>query len=56
MDTTIIEESITRPAVIREYDIEGTRYIVTATARDGADQDAVAIVRRLIQQDINGVN
>jgi hypothetical protein len=56
METAIIAESIIRPVATREYDIKGTRYIVTATVRDGARQDAAAIVRRLIQKDIRGVN
>jgi hypothetical protein len=55
MDRTVIKESIT-PVATREYDIKGTRYIVTATVRDGASQDAAAIVRRLIPKDIHGVN
>jgi hypothetical protein len=56
VEESIIEE---KSLVAREYDIKGTRYIVTATVRDGANQDAPAIVRRLIQkdiQDIRGVN
>jgi hypothetical protein len=51
MGTAIIEESITRPVATREYDIKGTRYVVRATVRDGASQDAAAIVRRLIRKD-----
>ena len=42
----------TEAAVTREYYIKGTRYLVTATARNGASQDAAAIVRRLIQKDV----
>jgi hypothetical protein len=56
MHTTITKESINRHAATREYDIKGTRYIVTATARDGANQDAATIVRRLIQKDIHEVS
>jgi hypothetical protein len=55
MDTTVIKDSITNPVATREYDIKGTKYIVTATVRDGVTQDAAAIVRRLIQQDIHEV-
>jgi hypothetical protein len=56
MKTTIIEESIIRPVATREYDIKGTRYIVRATIRDGANQDAATIVRRLIQKDIRDIH
>jgi len=40
--------------IVREYDIKGTRFIVSATAKAGAKQDAAAIVRRLIRNEING--
>ena len=57
MGTTDKEVSNTvKPSVIREYEIKGTRYIVTATVRDGVSQDAATIVRRLIQKDILGTN
>jgi hypothetical protein len=56
MDTPISEKSINKPVATREYEIKGTRYIVRATVRDGANQDATAIVRRLIQKDIRGVS
>jgi hypothetical protein len=56
MHTTITEESINRHAATREYDIKGTRYIVTATARDWANQDPAAIVRRLMQKGLRGVS
>jgi hypothetical protein len=47
-----------KPPVVREYDIGGIRYIVTAAVKVGAREDAVAIVRRLIRKDIreNGLN
>ena len=55
MSTTAQEASSTvKPMVTREYNIKGTRYIVTATVRDGATQDAKSIIRRLIQRDIQG--
>ena len=38
--------------VVREYDIRGYKYIVTATTKAGATEDAAAIVRRLIQKEI----
>ena len=54
MSTTTKKQSdTTRPPVVREYDIGDTKYIVTATVRDGANQDAAAIVRRLILNDQN---
>ena len=43
-----------KPTVVREYEIKGTRYIVTATVRDGVSQDAKSIIRRLIQRDLQG--
>jgi len=41
-----------KPPVVREYDIEGIRYIVTATVKAGASEDAAAKVRRLIRKEI----
>ena len=38
--------------VVREYDIKGTKYIVTATVKDGEKEDAAAKIRRLIKNDI----
>ena len=42
-----------KPPVVREYDIGGIKYIVTATIKDGAKEDAAAKVRRLIRSEIN---
>jgi hypothetical protein len=57
MSTTALEVSNTvTPVTTREYTIKGTKYIVTATARDGASQDAATIIRRLIQKDILGTS
>jgi hypothetical protein len=42
-----------KPPVVREYDIGGTKYIVSATVKDGAKEDAAAKVRRLIRNEIN---
>ena len=53
METGTKEASNTvKPSNIREYEVKGTRYIVTAMERDGVSQDAATIVRRLIQRDI----
>lgn len=41
------------PPIVREYEIRGTRYIVTATAKPGAGEDAAAKVRRLIRKEIS---
>jgi hypothetical protein len=41
-----------RPPVVREYDIEDTKYIVTATVKTGASEDAAAKVRRLIRKEL----
>jgi len=41
------------PPVVREYDIRGVKYIVTATVKAGAREDAAAKVRRLIRNEIN---
>ena len=43
-----------QPPVVREYVIEGTKYIVTATVKPGASEDAAAKVRRLIRREITG--
>ena len=56
MDTATKEVSSTEPVVTREYNIKGTKYLVTATARDGVSQDATTIVRRLIHKDILGTS
>lgn len=38
--------------VVREYDIGDTKYIVKATVKDGANEDAATKIRRLIRNDI----
>ena len=38
--------------VVREYDIQGIKYVVTATIKDGAKEDAAAKIRRLIKNEI----
>jgi hypothetical protein len=52
MSTRTKKISNTESMVTREYVVKGTKYIVTATVRDGVSQDAATIVRRLIQKDI----
>jgi hypothetical protein len=44
------------PPVVREYDIGTTKYIVTATVKTGANEDAAAKVRRLIRKEIREEN
>ena len=50
--TTNISPNTTKPPVVREYDIGDTRYIVKATVKAGANEDAAAKVRRLIKNEI----
>ena len=45
-------ENEIKPPVVREYDIEGIKYIVTATVKAGVKEDAAAKVRRLIKREI----
>jgi hypothetical protein len=40
--------------VVREYEIAGTKYIVTATVKAGANEDAAAKVRRLLRKEVIG--
>ena len=42
----------TQPPVVREYEIGGVKYIVTASTKDGAKEDAAAKIRRLIRNEI----
>ena len=44
--------NLLKPSVIREYDIGDTKYVVTATVKTGASEDAMAKVRRLIRKEI----
>lgn len=54
MGTTAIGvPNVTNPQVVREYDIRGTKYIVRATVKDGASEDAVEKVRRLIRNEMS---
>ena len=38
--------------VVRVYEIDGVKYIVTATSRNGAKEDLKTKIRRLILTDI----
>jgi hypothetical protein len=42
-----------QPPIVREYNIGDTKYIVTASVKAGASEDAAAKVRRLLRNDIN---
>ena len=47
------EKSLTAP-VVRRYIIGDMTYIVKATVKEGATEDAVSKVRRLIRKEITG--
>ena len=49
METTMKK---TTPPIVREYKIGDITYIVKAVVKDGAKEDAVTKVRRLIQNDL----
>lgn len=51
METTV--KKTTSP-IVREYKIGDITYIVKAVVKDGAKEDAVTKVRRLIQNDLRG--
>lgn len=51
METTM--KKTTSP-IVREYKIGDITYIVKAVVKDGAKEDAVTKVRRLIQNDLRG--
>lgn len=42
--------------VVRQYEIGGVRYIVKATTKEGARENAVTKIRRLIQRDLSKEN
>jgi len=44
-----------KPPVVREYTVGGTRYIVTAMENPCAKEDAAVKVRRLIRNEITGL-
>ena len=53
MSATMKKDEMNPPVIVREYDIGKTKYIVEATVKPGATEDAAAIVRRLIRNEIN---
>jgi len=42
----------TKTPIVRKYKIRGTTYVVKATVKDGATEDAVTKIRRMIKNDI----
>ena len=48
---TTLKENTTAP-VVREYKIGDMTYIVKAVVKDGAKEDAVTKIRRLIKNDL----
>ena len=50
MDTAINQK--TNAPVVREYKIGDTTYIVKAVVKDGAKEDAVTKIRRMIRKDL----
>jgi uncharacterized protein YajQ (UPF0234 family) len=42
----------TRPFIVREYDIGGKKYVVKASTKAGATEDAATKIRRLIKKEI----
>jgi uncharacterized protein YajQ (UPF0234 family) len=55
MNATNQKDTVKIP-VIREYKLAGTKYIVSATARAGATENAATKIRRLIKNDVKKVN
>ena len=43
----------TNAPVVRQYEIGGVRYIVRATVKDGATENAVTKINRLIKNDLS---
>ena len=52
MQKSTNKQPTTKPPVVREYEIGGVKYIVTASVKDGAKEDAAAKIRRLIKNEI----
>ena len=50
MNTAITQK--TNVPIVREYQIGGMTYIVKAVVKDGAKEDAVTKVRRMIRNDL----
>ncbi len=53
MNTSTERPTNSPPVTVREYKIGGTKYIVRATIKDGASEDATAKIRRLIRNEIS---
>ena len=53
MNTSTDRPTNSPPVTVREYKIGGTKYIVRATIKDGASEDATAKIRRLIRNEIS---
>lgn len=47
-------KTTTKPPIVREYNIKGKRYIVVASIKIGAKEDAKTKIRRLIKNEIIG--
>ena len=53
MSTTAKQQTNTaRPPIVREYEVGGKKYIVSATTKTGATEDAATKLRRLIRNEI----
>jgi len=53
MSTTAKQQTNkTRPPIVREYEVGGKKYIVSATTKAGATEDAATKLRRLIRKEI----
>ena len=50
-----VNKNKTIPPVVREYDIDGMKYIVSATTKAGASEDAATKVRRMIKKEISEI-
>ena len=50
-DGKAMNNTITSP-VIREYEIDGVKYIVSASTKAGAKENATSKIRRLIRGEI----
>ena len=42
--------------IVREYEVGGVKYIVSASVKAGAKENAVSKVRRLIRKEINEIS
>jgi uncharacterized protein YajQ (UPF0234 family) len=51
-DVLMNKEKTAPPPIIREYEINGTKYIVKATVKKGASENAAAKIRRMIEKEI----